>query len=591
MKGQGMVGTRGALASGATGVESGSSLDDALANVAGTGGAPSRSLAEEAEPTAALVQHEQVRQAAPADADARWDWGGTTYLSNDDSMSLASAQRLLWAVKNGHGITTSQVRPHELLNYFSFDTAPVAEGQLFSVLASAEQTGPDTLSVALAVKGATPPRRPLDLTVVIDRSGSMSAEGRMEYLKRGLTVMSGNLQRGDRVDLVLFDHEVCTPLEDYVVGRDDPALLTRAIQDLSPRGSTNLDLGLHEGYRLALARTDEADASQRNQRMMVVTDAFLNTGDVDHDTVSEIGKAYEDHGIRLTGVGVGRDFNDEVLDKLTEKGKGAYVYLGSEAVVDRVFGVGFDSLTQTIAHNVRFALSLPPSLAVERFYGEESSTNPDDVQPINYYAGTSQLFLQDLRMKKGGSKGRVKDGDTLTLTISYEDASSGQAGEWAYKVSVGQMLKADAHNLRKARALMAWTDLLLERAMGGSACGPALGVYAQRAALVGQDAEIAYVNDLVNQQCGVQIPMDLQTVAYKVKLDSDMPIAEVALQCAAYQEQESLTAGVSAVTFQVPPGPCTLTLQGQVPMSTEVEVPATGGDLRCMVRGGRLDCS
>ena len=76
--------------------------------------------------------------------------------------------------------------------------------------------------------------------------------------------------------------------------------------------------------------------------LMVLTDALLNTGNVDTNTVSEIGRAYNRDGIRLTGVGVGRGFNDTMLDKLTEKGKGAYVFLGSEAVVDRIFGVGFE---------------------------------------------------------------------------------------------------------------------------------------------------------------------------------------------------------------------------------------------------------
>ena len=91
--------------------------------------------------------------------------------------------------------------------------------------------------------------------------------------------------------------------------------------------------------------------------MLIVTDALMNTGNVDPNTVSEIGKASTQTGIRLTGVGVGRTFDDTVLDQLTEKGKGAYVFLGSEAVVDRVFGAtGFDQLVQTWPDDVHFAL-------------------------------------------------------------------------------------------------------------------------------------------------------------------------------------------------------------------------------------------
>jgi hypothetical protein len=49
-------------------------------------------------------------------------WGATVFLSNDDSMSLASAQRVLFALSRGLPLDPAQVRPHELLNYFSFDT-------------------------------------------------------------------------------------------------------------------------------------------------------------------------------------------------------------------------------------------------------------------------------------------------------------------------------------------------------------------------------------------------------------------------------------------------------------------------------------
>jgi len=526
---------------------------------------------------------EEQRAAGP-----QLDWGGTLFLSNDDSMSLASAQRLLYAVKNDARISPSDVRPHELLNYFSFDSAPVPDNAVFSVHASAERTGSDSLTMALAVRGANPPRQPLDLTVLVDRSGSMRAEGRMDYLKRGLNVMTNSLVQGDRLDLVLFDSNVCVPLEDYVVGRDDPGLLTQAIADMQPRGSTNMNAGLQEAYRLATSRV-ASDEQERNRRVMVVTDAFLNTGSVNKDVVSEIGKAFEQHGVRMTGIGVGREFNDTMLDKLTEKGKGAYVYLGSEAVVDRVFGLGFESMTRTIAHDVRFALNLPDSLAVEKFYGEEASSNPEDIQPINYYAGTTQLFLQDLKARD------VKNRDKVSLTVSWKDAVSGKAREQSFQTSVGQMLKVDRHNVRKAQALMSWTDMLLVDAMGGSGCSEHFASYAKHASAVGDDAEVAYVNGLVEKRCGMQVPEApppvLAGVTYKVKLDTDLPIAEVAMECGATKLSESLKAGESVAVFQAPPGSCVLSLQGNVPMQTQVEVPATGGSVRCMVRGGRMNCS
>ena len=534
----------------------------------------------------ALSDEEEAELSVAEEARRVLDWGATVYLSNDDSMSLASAQRTLYALKHKVRMSVSEVRPHELLNYFSFDVAPVPEGQLFSVLGAAQQDG-DTLSVSLAVRGANPERQPLDLTLALDRSCSMRQDGRMDYTKRGLSQLAGNLQDGDRVDVVLFDSKVCTPLENFVVGRDDPSLLELTISQLSPKGSTDLDGGLREAYRIQGGR-DAQEVAKRNKRVVLITDAELNTGNVDEDLVSEVGKQFDAHDVRLTGIGVGRTFNDEMLDKLTEKGKGAYVYLGSEAVVDRVFGPGFDSLTRTIAHDVQFSLELPDSLAMERFYGEESSTVASDVQPIHYYAGTTQLFLQDLAVR-GGS---LQLSDPLRMRIRYTDAATGEPAEQVLHTTLGALVDGDTHNLRKGQALIAFADVATAWAMGASPCGGPLATYRQRVASLLDDAEIGYTNGLVGDLCGVDLAEVVQPgVAYKVNVDSDMPIAEVSLSCAGQEHRSRLSAADTVARFpDVTPGQCTVQLQGTVPMMAAVDVPVTGGDVRCVVRGGRLSC-
>ena len=512
-------------------------------------------------------------------------WGDTVFLSNDDSMSLASAQRLLWAAQNGWGVQPAQVRPHELLNYFSFDTVPVNASDTFSMRGSARQSEDDTLTVSFAVRGASPPHAPLDLTIVLDRSGSMASEGRMEYLKRGLRDMQEGLKPGDRLDVVLFDDEVCTPLQNFVVGRDSPRVLDDLIAALRPRGSTDLDIGLREGYRIATGRSAVAG---RNRRVMLITDAELNTGSVNPDVVSEIGEAYEGAGVRLTAIGVGHDFRDDVLDKLSEKGKGAYVYLGSEAVVDRLFGAGFESLTRTVAHDVHFSVDLPPSLAMEKFYGEESSTDPDDIQPIHYYSGTTQLFLQDLTIR--GSK-LVKT-DPVTFLVDYADPETGAARHQSWRTTVGELLMADQHNVTKGRALVAWTDVVLAKALGQEPCKAAFPTWQQRVSEVGADSEVAWLAGITRGLCpAVAERARRPDVSWKLRIDSDQPITGAGLQCGAQTSTDTLGADDTVAQFTAEPGPCDLTLDGVTPLRARVEIPVVGGAGRCLVRGGVMSCN
>ncbi|HNH47443.1 MAG TPA: AgmX/PglI C-terminal domain-containing protein, partial [Myxococcota bacterium] len=302
------------------------------------------------------------------------------------------------------------------------------------------------------------------------------------------------LVEGDRVDMVVFDTEVCTPLENYVVGRDDAALLTKAIDALVPRSGTNVDIGLKEGYAIAGA----IPPSDRNRRMLLITDALLNTGDINPDTVTQIGKAYDESGIRLSGVGVGRQFNDRFLDKLTEKGRGPYVYLGSEAVVDRIFGSSFVSLTQSLAEDVRFSIDLPESLAMARFYGEEASTVEADIQAIHYQAGTTQLFLQDLKVRDSG----ISPSDPLSFRIRWKEPGSTEEKSQIWTSTLGELLAAEPRSILKARAIMAWSDMAMSRALRTETCKDLWTTFQNRVTAVGDDAELAYLSNLTGRLCG-----------------------------------------------------------------------------------------
>jgi len=385
------------------------------------------------------------------------NWGAKIYLSNDDTMSLSSAQRVIYAIDHFLPLPAEHIRPHELLNYFSFETARVSSNNDFSILAdiAAEPREAGIYTLSLAIRGRPvdrTSRRNAAISLVIDRSGSMRAEGRMEYLKRGLMRMVDELKKGDMVHMVLFDHQVCTPVENFVVGRDDPGVLLKAINALRPQGSTDLHSGLSRGYEIA----DRSYRPGYSNRVILITDALTNTGVTDQQMISMISKYYESRQIRLSGVGVGRNFNDALLDRLTERGKGAYVFLGSEAEVDAVFGSRFISLVETTALDVHFRLHLPKSLRMNVFYGEESSTVKEDVQAIHYFANTSQLFLSDL-VARGG---RLRPQDDVMLTIEYQDAESGDPRFEEYAFNLGEIQNESAFNVLKGRLIMAWIDML-----------------------------------------------------------------------------------------------------------------------------------
>jgi Ca-activated chloride channel family protein len=218
---------------------------------------------------------------------------------------------------------------------------------------------------------------------------------------------------------------------------------------MEPRGSTDVHLGLTRGYELA----DRGFQQTHGNRVMLITDALANTGVTDEDTIAMVGKFYDSRRIRLSGVGVGTEFNDALIDRLTERGRGAYVFLGSPAEVDAVFGSRFVSLIETTANDVHFQLHLPPSLRMNVFYGEESSTVKEDVQSIHYFANTSQLFLSEL-MARGG---KMRPQDSVMLTVEYEDPETGDDMVEEFAFNLGEIAEQGT-NVRKSRMLMHFID-------------------------------------------------------------------------------------------------------------------------------------
>lgn len=178
----------------------------------------------------------------------------------------------------------------------------------------------------LALTGDKSPA-PVDLTLVIDRSGSMEEDGRMALVKRAILEVLDRTHPGDRINLVTFDNEVCVPLEDWIAGRDDPGLVQDAVAAMAPRGSTDLPLGLHTGYRVA-TRGGSITGPPRPHRLVLITDALVTSGDLPPATLVEVERAWAGNQIALSTVGVGRSAQEPLLADLARRGGGAHRYLG-----------------------------------------------------------------------------------------------------------------------------------------------------------------------------------------------------------------------------------------------------------------------
>jgi Ca-activated chloride channel family protein len=214
-------------------------------------------------------------------------------------------------------------------------------------------------------------RRPAVLVMLVDVSGSMQQDGRLELVKDALALLLERLRPGDRVGLVTYSNRAQVLLEPTA----DLETARRAVARLHPQGSTNAEAGLREAYRVAegwLGRGSDV-------RVVLCSDGVANVGATGPDSILESLARWKDQGIELTAVGVGLgNYNDALLEQLADRADGRYAYVDDLDEANRIFGDALDGTLSTLAHEARAQVAFDPR-QVERWrlIGYENRAMPD----------------------------------------------------------------------------------------------------------------------------------------------------------------------------------------------------------------------
>ncbi len=187
-------------------------------------------------------------------------------------------------------------------------------------------------------------RPPLNLAIVIDSSGSMQGAP-MQYVREGLLRMLDSLDPADRISLVDFD-TVATLKTEFVAG-NDPSLIS-AITNLKADGGTNIYDGLRTGFEVMAAHADPT----RQNRVIFLSDGVATEGITNDARILELGAGYSAEGYGLTTIGVGGDFDVDLMRTLSEQGSGAFYFLQDPAAVKEVFVEEVTSFLVPLAEDV-----------------------------------------------------------------------------------------------------------------------------------------------------------------------------------------------------------------------------------------------
>ncbi len=325
-------------------------------------------------------------------------------------------------------------------------------------------------------------RKKLNLMVVLDYSGSMgspfdeyyydrfgnriepkaeeSGKTKMEIADESVIALLSHLKEDDRFGMVIFSDDafIVDPLTR--MSDKDPERLKEHILNIKEYSGTNMEAGMKKGMAV-LNRYQDADKSEYENRIIFLTDAMPNIGETGESYLLRMLEDNAARGIYTTFIGIGVDFNTELVEKITKIRGANYYSVHSAKEFKERMDDEFDFMVTPLVFDLRLDLDAP-GYEIEKVYGSPEAD-----------LATGEIMKVNTLFPSKAEEGRVKGGviliklrklspdGRLMLKVSYKDRNGVEDGEEAYvEIPGAEPNFYQNSGIRKAVLLSRYADLL-----------------------------------------------------------------------------------------------------------------------------------
>ena len=368
---------------------------------------------------------------------------------------------LNWA-NAGYRIDPDSVRAEEWVNAFDYGyESPTSDDRFAITTELTEHPSAAGLHLARIAFRAPelPDDAPLNVTLVLDASGSMAWGNRVEIARAAAEAIRGGLREIDRIAVVQFSDNV---LRRYTVRptHPDDERVTRSIKRLRPTSSTNVQAGLDLGLWLAGGmRHERPDAINY---LILMSDGVANVDATDPFAIlEETGDREPSNPIRLITVGVGiENYNDYLLEQLAQHGNGWYRYLDTPEQARQTFSrANWLALSRPFADQTRAQVEWDSSAVAQwRLVGYENRVTSDEsfTEDRNEFAeipsGVAVTVFYELQLTEGTSAAQV---DLGGVELRWLTPRSGESNSQAARITSADDGDANVAVRRELGALVA----------------------------------------------------------------------------------------------------------------------------------------
>jgi Ca-activated chloride channel family protein len=189
---------------------------------------------------------------------------------------------------------------------------------------------------------------PLNLSLVLDKSGSMQG-AKIKNLREAAKLVVDRLGPQDTISIVAFSDRKYRIAASQPV--TDKEALKKKIDRIRDGGGTAISGGMNQG----LAELDHALSPDRVSRMLLLTDGQTFG---DEKRCKKLGKQAGDRGIAISALGLGDDWNEDLLDAIAEASGGKADFIDSPNKIVAFFEQEVKSMQDTVVQNAQMILRL-----------------------------------------------------------------------------------------------------------------------------------------------------------------------------------------------------------------------------------------
>ncbi len=240
-------------------------------------------------------------------------------------------------------------------------------------------------------------RPPVNLAIVLDRSGSMGSGGKLEKAKEAAIAALRKLGERDVFSLVMFDHEVETLIPPQSAGNTE--WIESRIHSIRSRGNTALFGGVSQGAAEVRKHLEGRHVS----RILLLSDGQANVGPSQPEDLGRLGAALMKERIAVTTIGVGADYNEDLMTKLAQNSDGNTYFVESSRDLPRIFAQELGDVLSVFARDVRLEIEFTDGVRPVRIIGRDGRLDDRKVEiRLNQlYGGQAKYALVEVEVPAG----------------------------------------------------------------------------------------------------------------------------------------------------------------------------------------------